>query len=207
MMSKQTIFVWGFGSVPAPERVAQPALNDLNVYVISFALRKFPGAELGKATWTEPSFAHGQRRFRRSESSRHEERSFDKNPSDFLPGGTFLGWRAPLISNPTYTPYKIRGWLVLSDEQMSKKLPLSPLNDEQMSNWLGVEHLPGGYLLGPKSPFKGFRKTAFSRRYGPFALGSRGWNDVWLIIASTKSQLEDSRKNDEILKMHGYHGS
>ena len=28
------------------------------------------------------------------------------------------------------------------DEQMSKKLPFSLLNDEQMSNWLGVEHLP-----------------------------------------------------------------
>ena len=33
-------------------------------------------------------------------------------------------------------------WLVLSDEQMSKRWPFSLLNDEQMSNWLGVEHLP-----------------------------------------------------------------
>ena len=33
-------------------------------------------------------------------------------------------------------------WLVLSDEQMSKSWPFSLLNDEQMSNWLGVEHLP-----------------------------------------------------------------
>ena len=35
-----------------------------------------------------------------------------------------------------------KNWLVLSDEQMRKNLPFSPLNDEQMSNWLGVEHLP-----------------------------------------------------------------
>ncbi len=33
-------------------------------------------------------------------------------------------------------------WLVLSDEQMSKKLQFSLLNDEQMSNWVGVKHLP-----------------------------------------------------------------
>ena len=33
-------------------------------------------------------------------------------------------------------------WLVLSDEQMSKRWPFSLLNDEQMSNWLGVKHLP-----------------------------------------------------------------
>ena len=33
-------------------------------------------------------------------------------------------------------------WLVLSDEQMSKGCPFSLLNDEQMSNWLGVEHQP-----------------------------------------------------------------
>ena len=33
-------------------------------------------------------------------------------------------------------------WLVLSDEQMSKRWQFSLLNDEQMSNWLGVKHLP-----------------------------------------------------------------
>ena len=32
-------------------------------------------------------------------------------------------------------------WLVLSDEQMSKRWPCSLLNDEQMSNWVGVKHL------------------------------------------------------------------
>ncbi len=37
-------------------------------------------------------------------------------------------------------------WLVLSDEQMSKGCPFSLLNDEQMSNWLGVEHQPVIYL-------------------------------------------------------------
>ena len=36
------------------------------------------------------------------------------------------------------------GWLVLSDEQMSKRWQFSLLNDEQMSNWLGVKHLPVG---------------------------------------------------------------
>ena len=33
-------------------------------------------------------------------------------------------------------------WAVLSDEQMSKGWPFSLLNDEQMSNWVGVEHQP-----------------------------------------------------------------
>ena len=32
---------------------------------------------------------------------------------------------------------------MLSDEQMSKKLQFSLLNGEQMSNWVGVKHLPG----------------------------------------------------------------
>ena len=33
-------------------------------------------------------------------------------------------------------------WLVLSDEQTSKRWQFSLLNDEQMSNWVGVKHLP-----------------------------------------------------------------
>ena len=37
----------------------------------------------------------------------------------------------------------MRNWVVLSDEQMSKRWQFSLLNDEQMSNWVGVEHLPG----------------------------------------------------------------
>ena len=38
-------------------------------------------------------------------------------------------------------------WLVLSDEQMSKGcFFFSLLNDEQMSNWLGVEHQPVIFL-------------------------------------------------------------
>ena len=31
---------------------------------------------------------------------------------------------------------------MLSDEQMRKILPFSLLNDEQMSHWVGVKHLP-----------------------------------------------------------------
>ena len=34
---------------------------------------------------------------------------------------------------------------MLSDEQASKTWPFSLLNDEQMSNWVGVKHLPGRY--------------------------------------------------------------
>ena len=33
-------------------------------------------------------------------------------------------------------------WLVLSDEQTSKSWLFCSLNDEQMSNWVGVKHLP-----------------------------------------------------------------
>ena len=36
----------------------------------------------------------------------------------------------------------VDNWLVLSNEQMSKRWPFSLLNDEQMSNWVGVKHLP-----------------------------------------------------------------
>ena len=46
-----------------------------------------------------------------------------------------------------------RNWAVLSDEQMSKGWPYSLLNDEQMSNWLGVEHQPGKLLVS-KNFFK-----------------------------------------------------
>ena len=38
-------------------------------------------------------------------------------------------------------------WAVLSDEQMSKSWPFPLLNDEQMSNWLGVEHQPDIEIL------------------------------------------------------------
>ena len=34
---------------------------------------------------------------------------------------------------------------MLSDEQMSKRWQFSLLNDEQMSNWVGVKHLPDIY--------------------------------------------------------------
>ncbi len=33
-------------------------------------------------------------------------------------------------------------WAVLSDEQTSKGWPFSLLDDEQLRNWLGVEHQP-----------------------------------------------------------------
>ena len=37
-------------------------------------------------------------------------------------------------------------WLVLSDEQMSKRWPFSLLNSEQMSNKVGVKHQPDNTL-------------------------------------------------------------
>ena len=43
-------------------------------------------------------------------------------------------------------PEPVIFWLVLSDEQMSKGWPFFLLNDEQMSNWLGVEHQPVLFL-------------------------------------------------------------
>ena len=39
------------------------------------------------------------------------------------------------------------GWAVLSDEQMRKIWPFSLLNDEQMSNKVGVKHQPVGPFL------------------------------------------------------------
>ena len=48
----------------------------------------------------------------------------------------------PETSNIPRDPGAPSNWLVLSDEQMSKRWPFSLLNDEQMSNWVGVKHLP-----------------------------------------------------------------
>ena len=42
----------------------------------------------------------------------------------------------------------LNDWLVLSDEQMSQGWQSSLLNDEQMSNWLGVEHQPDDHNSG-----------------------------------------------------------
>ena len=53
----------------------------------------------------------------------------------------------PKKSLPLCVDVSKNGWLVLSDEQMSKGWPYSLLNDEQMSNWLGVEHQPDGVHL------------------------------------------------------------
>ena len=57
--------------------------------------------------------------------------------------------------SPKYT-----SWLVLSDEQMSKGWLFSLLNDEQMSNWLGVEHRPAS-LRYPWDPILDFRIVPF----------------------------------------------
>ena len=43
----------------------------------------------------------------------------------------------------TFWDYIFSSWAVLSDEQMRKRWPFSLLNDEQMSNKVGVEHQPG----------------------------------------------------------------
>ena len=45
---------------------------------------------------------------------------------------------------------------MLSDEQMSKRLPFSLLDDEQMSNWVGVKHLPAKNI-GGESQELGFK--------------------------------------------------
>ena len=64
----------------------------------------------------------------------------------WVEGGDFLGKKMMAWREPQKIPGEIRKneftWLVLSDEQMSKGCPFSLLNDEQMSNWLGVEHQP-----------------------------------------------------------------
>ena len=46
-------------------------------------------------------------------------------------------------------------WAVLSDEQMSKRWPFSLLNNEQMSNWLGVEHQPDKRHVASRSGMLG----------------------------------------------------
>ena len=63
--------------------------------------------------------------------------AFPNNPK----GQLFILW-GPINTPDLFTAPLNFFWLVLSDEQMSKKLPISLLNDEQMSNWVGVKHLP-----------------------------------------------------------------
>ena len=55
-----------------------------------------------------------------------------------------LGARTYPDSNPKPPGPKptINHWAVLSDEQMRKIWPFSLLNDEQMSNKVGVKHQP-----------------------------------------------------------------
>ncbi len=49
----------------------------------------------------------------------------------------------PFIGHGMYhCATQLFSWLVLSDEQTSKRWQFSLLNDEQMSNWVGVKHLP-----------------------------------------------------------------
>ena len=78
----------------------------------------------------------------------------DANPSygavTRLMGPRFLGGSLLKLK----VSHRIHGtgiftWVVLSDEQMSKKLQFSLLNDEQMSNWVGVKHLPVTYIYIP----------------------------------------------------------
>ena len=52
---------------------------------------------------------------------------------------------------------------MLSDEQTSKTWPFSLLNDEQMSNWVGVKHLP---------VFENHHKVSHHPRYPD---PSKGW--------------------------------
>ena len=59
---------------------------------------------------------------------------------------------------------------MLSDEQMSKRWPVSLLNDEQMSNWVGVKHLPDYWkTLRPKKKMDDFFVGV---QYSYFLLGS-----------------------------------
>ena len=52
----------------------------------------------------------------------------------------FRGW--PAVSGRAWKFDEMNIWAVLSDEQMSNGCQFSLLNDEHMSNWLGVQHQP-----------------------------------------------------------------
>ena len=43
---------------------------------------------------------------------------------------------------------QVSSWAALSDEQMRKIWPFCLLNDEQMSNKVGVKHQPGNVIQG-----------------------------------------------------------
>ena len=62
--------------------------------------------------------------------------------------GIFLGGQKMFTGNKKHQVFK-QNWAVLSDEQMSKKLQFSLLNNEQMSNWLGG-WAPTRKILGSK---------------------------------------------------------
>ena len=56
-------------------------------------------------------------------------------------------WSHHNLAHLRWSPYSL-SWLVLSDEQMRKRWQFSLLNNEQMSNWLGVKHLPVELIVG-----------------------------------------------------------
>ena len=59
-----------------------------------------------------------------------------------------------LVQFPLY-----HNWLVLSDEQMSKTWPFSRLNDAEMSNCVGVKHLPDKIRLFNQKKHCSFSST------------------------------------------------
>ena len=67
-------------------------------------------------------------------------------------GLTTMPW-FQLQDGPQLSPREYN-WLVLIDEQMSNRWLFSFLNGEQMSNWVGVKHLPDNMVVS-----KNRRKT------------------------------------------------
>ncbi len=69
---------------------------------------------------------------------------------------------------------RIYNWAVLSDEEMSNGYPISLLNDEQMNNWVGVEHQPDNKLrricFGVFEPFLLGGGEAFNANFMTFAI-------------------------------------
>ena len=85
---------------------------------------------------------------------------------------------------------------MLSDEQMSKRLPFSPLNDEQMSNWLGVVRTNQLKIFSNKFKFslRGFAGLVFNLEFQVLNFGEFSYDTMNLMAMGIATSAEVSSK-------------
>ena len=110
---------WNYYACPPKKKnTTLPVKQKVDVFVTFLGCFQCSGRLSMKKQWEKPWFP------------------FPQHPNTYWESvlGMFLGFKYLLNL----------GWAVLSDEQMSNGYPFSLVNDEQMSNKVGVKHQPVG---------------------------------------------------------------